>query len=307
VRRLRINLDASTLTHRVTDTQATRTELLGMSEFDGSSSNLEEPSDGDRSSSEAFSDASRQIADREITDREITDREITDREITDREITDREIADREIADELFDAIRPASPRSAESNLPKRIRRYRVERLLGSGSFGRVFLAHDDQLQRDVAIKVPASEVLNQPSKAHAYLEEARTIANLEHPNIVPVYDVGSTYDFPCFIVTKYIDGTNLAEAVGKKKPTVLETIRWVSAIARALHYAHGMGVVHRDVKPENILIEPGGKPFLVDLGLALTNENVGLGPRTLGTPAYMSPNRHAARVIASTDDPTSTV
>ncbi len=197
------------------------------------------------------------------------------------------------ADPLLDAIRPGSSdrNAGDGTLPRRIRRYGVEKLLGAGSFGRVYLARDDDLQRDVAIKVPALELLERQGAADTYLKEARTIANLEHPHIVPVYDVGSTYDFPCFIVTKYIDGTHLADALRAKALSREDALRIIVNIAQALHYAHGRGVVHRDVKPENILLDSKGHPFLVDLGLALTDDEVGRGPRMLGTPAYMSPEQ----------------
>src|SRR5437899_1343707 len=90
--------------------------------------------------------------------------------------------------------------------PERIGRYRVEKLLGRGGFGLVYLACDDQLQRPVAIKVPHRHRVANPEDAEAYLTEARTVANLDHPNIVPVHDVGSTDQFPCFVVSKFIDG-----------------------------------------------------------------------------------------------------
>src|SRR5271169_4368298 len=95
-------------------------------------------------------------------------------------------------------------------LPKQIGRYRVEKVLGAGGFGLVYLAHDDQLQRLVAIKVPHSRLVAQAQQAEAYLVEARTVANLDNPHIVPVYDVGSTADYPCYVVSKFIDGTDLA-------------------------------------------------------------------------------------------------
>src|SRR3954469_23515773 len=91
---------------------------------------------------------------------------------------------------------PAHP-SDTTPLPQRIGRYRLQRVLGEGGFGVVYLAHDEQLSRLVAIKVPRADRLAQ---AGAYLTEARTAASLDHPNIVPVYDVGSTDEFPCFIV-----------------------------------------------------------------------------------------------------------
>src|SRR5437899_7564902 len=95
--------------------------------------------------------------------------------------------------------------------PTHIGRYRIEKVLGQGGFGIVYLAHDDQLQRLVAIKVPHRHLVSRPEDADAYLTEARTVANLEHPNIVPVFDVGDNEQYPIFIVSKYIDGTTLAK------------------------------------------------------------------------------------------------
>ena len=105
---------------------------------------------------------------------------------------------------------PAAADMAPAQLPERIGRYRIERVLGKGGFGLVYLAHDDQLSRPVAIKVPHRKLVDRLEDAEAYLTEARTVANLDHPHIVPVFDVGSTEQFPCFVVSKYIDGTDLA-------------------------------------------------------------------------------------------------
>src|SRR5215813_13053440 len=175
--------------------------------------------------------------------------------------------------------------------PTHIGRYRIERVLGQGGFGLVYLAHDDQLQRLVAIKVPHRERVEQPEDAQAYLVEARTVANLDHPNIVPVHDVGSTDQFPCFIVSKYIEGSTLARKINKDRLTVMESVEAVATIAETLHYAHGKGLVHRDIKPGNILLDASGKPYVADFGLALREENVGQGPKYAGTPAYMSPEQ----------------
>src|SRR5271154_341487 len=95
-------------------------------------------------------------------------------------------------------------------VPQHIGRYRIEKVLGQGGFGLVYLAHDGQLQRLVAIKVPHRKLVDRPETAEAYLTEAGTVAKLDHPHIVPVYDVGSTEACPCFIVSKYVDGTDLA-------------------------------------------------------------------------------------------------
>ncbi len=94
-------------------------------------------------------------------------------------------------------------------LPARIDRYRVERLLGEGGFGLVYLAFDEQLQRLVAVKVPHGRLVARAEDAEIYLSEARAVASLDHAHIVPVYDVGSTMQFPCYVVSKYIDGQTL--------------------------------------------------------------------------------------------------
>ncbi len=175
--------------------------------------------------------------------------------------------------------------------PNQIGRYRIEKVLGQGGFGLVYLAHDDQLQRLVAIKVPHRKLVDRPEDAEAYLTEARTVANLDHPNIVPVHDVGSTEDCPCFVVSKYIDGTDLATRLKQSRLSLHEAVELVATVAEALHHAHKQGLVHRDIKPGNILLDKSGKPFVADFGLALREQDVGKGPRYAGTPAYMSPEQ----------------
>jgi eukaryotic-like serine/threonine-protein kinase len=183
------------------------------------------------------------------------------------------------------------PEIDTESLPAFIGRYRVERLLGEGGFGVVYLAHDDQLQRPVAIKVPHAHLLARDTDAEAYLAEARTVANLDHPNIVPVHDVGSTDKFPCFIVSKYIDGSDLATRLRQSRLSLNEVVELVATVAEALHHAHKQGLVHRDIKPSNILLDKGDKPFVADFGLTLREQDVGKGPRYVGTPAYMSPEQ----------------
>src|SRR6516162_2209096 len=125
----------------------------------------------------------------------------------------------------------APPVPADFTLPQRIGRYRIEGVLGRGGFGLVYLAHDEQLQRPVAVKVPHARLVAQAGDAEAYLTEARTVANLDHPNIVPVYDVGSTEDCPCYVVSKYIDGTNLATRLKHSRPSVAEAAELVANVA----------------------------------------------------------------------------
>ena len=175
--------------------------------------------------------------------------------------------------------------------PQHVGRYRVEKVLGQGGFGLVYLAHDDQLQRLVAIKVPHRKLVDRPEAAEAYLTEARTVANLDHPHIVPVFDVGSTADCPCYVVSKYIDGTDLATRLKRSRLSIHEAAELVATVAEALHHAHKQGLVHRDIKPGNLLLDRSGKPFVADFGLALREQDVGKGPRYAGTPAYMSPEQ----------------
>jgi serine/threonine protein kinase/formylglycine-generating enzyme required for sulfatase activity len=175
--------------------------------------------------------------------------------------------------------------------PQRIGRYRIERILGQGGFGIVYRAHDEQLQRPVAIKVPHPRLVARPEDAEAYLTEARTVAGLDHPNIVPVFDVGGTGGCPCFVVSKYIDGTDLATRLKQSRLSIHEAVEMVATVAEALHHAHEQGIVHRDVKPGNILLDKSGKPFIADFGLALREHDIGMGPCYVGTPAYMSPEQ----------------
>lgn len=176
-------------------------------------------------------------------------------------------------------------------LPAQIGRYRIEKLLGQGGFGIVYLARDADLARYVAIKVPHARLVAEAGNASLYLNEARTVASIDHPHIVPVHDVGRTEDFPCYIVSKYIDGTDLATRLKLSPLSLQEAIELVAVIAETLHFAHKQGLVHRDIKPGNILLDRGGKAFIADFGLALREQNVGKGPRHAGTPAYMSPEQ----------------
>ena len=175
--------------------------------------------------------------------------------------------------------------------PTKIGRYTILRLLGKGGFGRVYLAHDEDLDRPVAIKVPHRERITQPEDIEAYLSEARIVASLDHPHIVPVHDVGRTDDGLCFVVSKFIEGSDLAKKIKESRPGFHESAGLVATVAEALHFAHARGLVHRDIKPANIMIDASGNAFLADFGLALKEEDFGTGARIAGTPSYMSPEQ----------------
>jgi eukaryotic-like serine/threonine-protein kinase len=175
--------------------------------------------------------------------------------------------------------------------PSRIGRYRIIHRLGQGGFGRVYLAHDDDLDRPVAIKVPNPERITHPDDVELFLIEARILAKLDHPNIVPVFDVGHTEDGFFYIVSKYLEGNDLAAKIRQGRLEFGESSELIATIAEALHYAHGRGLVHRDIKPANILIDASGKPCVADFGLALRDEDFGNGVGVAGTPSYMSPEQ----------------
>jgi eukaryotic-like serine/threonine-protein kinase len=195
-----------------------------------------------------------------------------------------------------DPLLPTTPEvpganAASPRLPQQIGRHRVERLLGRGGFGVVYLAHDDQLHRHVAIKVPYRERISCPADVEAYMGEARILASLDHPHIVPVFDVGTTEDGLPFVVSKLIEGSDLMEKIKDGRPSVSDSAELVATVAEALHYAHHKGLVHRDVKPGNILIDTTGKPYVADFGLALKEEDFGKGAGFGGTVPYMSPEQ----------------
>jgi serine/threonine protein kinase/formylglycine-generating enzyme required for sulfatase activity len=174
--------------------------------------------------------------------------------------------------------------------PLYVGRYRVVRKLGEGGFGRVYLAHDETLDRLVALKLPRRKVMSRQCDVDAHLAEARAVASLDHPQIVPVYDVGGTHEYPCYIVSKYVDGESLAERRRRGRLSYVEAAELIAAVADPLHYAHEHQIVHRDVKPGNILLDAAGRPYITDFGLALKEGHSGESSFA-GTPPYMSPEQ----------------
>lgn len=182
------------------------------------------------------------------------------------------------------------PTAGES---KSIAHFTLTRLLGVGGFGVVWLAHDNDLERQVALKLPISKDHDTESSLH----EARTAATLHHPNIVAVYEVGRDGD-QVFIATEFIEGMTLRDVLSTGKPTIKRTVELVSTIASALQHAHDHGVIHRDVKPANILIGLDGKPSVADFGLAKrisAEQSISARGQILGTARYMSPEQAAGK------------
>ena len=168
-------------------------------------------------------------------------------------------------------------------------RFVVEREIGRGGMGVVFLARDLSLSRPVAIKLLPFDASADDERRNRFMREARTAAGLAHPNIVPIYSVEATEDV-VFFVMGFVDGETLGERVARRGPlSTAQVTRVVRDVARALAYAHGKGVVHRDVKPDNVLLELAtGRVLVTDFGIARVD---GGGTLTttgamVGTPLY---------------------
>jgi len=175
--------------------------------------------------------------------------------------------------------------------------FTVGDLLGEGGFAAVFRAREHRPRRDVAVKVVDLGLTPSPSLAVRFVREARTVARLEHPHIVPIYKVGGYQNEVLYIVMRCVDGPSLRQLLEKKRRlSVRKSATIARQVADALGYAHHYGVVHRDVKPDNILLDAGGHVLVTDFGIAqaaqeasgtqLTTEGM-----VVGTPQYMSPEQ----------------
>ncbi|MDX2192562.1 MAG: serine/threonine-protein kinase [Gemmatimonadales bacterium] len=188
-------------------------------------------------------------------------------------------------------------------------RYALERLLGEGGMGVVWLARDRQLDRPVALKVLPPAFAAQPDLRERFLRETRTAAGFSHPNIVPVFAVEEREGLLAFAMG-YVDGESLAERVRRAGPLApREVVKLVQDVGYALAYAHGRGVVHRDIKPDNIMLERAtGRALVMDFGIAraIAAPATGAGltrvGEVVGTPAYMSPEQASGDQVDGRSD-----
>jgi len=214
------------------------------------------------------------------------------------------------ASALAETIRPGAGRDTNTEMTGRVfGNYRVIRQLGQGGMGAVYLAEDLTLQRQVALKIPKFRHSDGPDARERFFREARAAAALNHPHICPVFHADEVDGTP-YIAMAFIDGQPLSRFVGTDEfhdsRRVVEVVR---AVADALQHAHDQGVIHRDLKPGNVMLDRTGRPIVTDFGLArriVANQESRITQegQLLGTPAYMSPEQIAGnpdQVSSSTD------
>ena len=206
--------------------------------------------------------------------------------------------DEPIPGHLLQAVRTLPVHSLRTRLLSdqkcRLGKFDLLEELGAGSFGHVFRAKDAELGRIVAIKVPRAGVLASQDDVERFLREARSAAQLSHPGIVTLHEVGHADDGTYFLIEEFVPGMTLERRLRDGSIPLRSAAELIAAVAEALDYAHRHGVIHRDIKPSNILIDDEGHPHLMDFGLAkrdtdeppLTEDG-----QVRGTPAYMSPEQ----------------
>ena len=167
----------------------------------------------------------------------------------------------------------------------------------------MFRAIDTRLGRVVAIKIPRAGVLGSEKEQERFIREAQSAAALRHPGIVSVYEIGGSREQP-FIVSAFVPGSTLAQTMASRKFDPREAAAIVCTLARALQYAHERGVIHRDVKPSNVMLDERCEPYLMDFGLARREGEalISVAGQILGTPAYMSPEQAEGRPADARSD-----
>ncbi|OAI41667.1 hypothetical protein AYO40_02725 [Planctomycetaceae bacterium SCGC AG-212-D15] len=201
---------------------------------------------------------------------------------------------------------PRSGGAPGADLPRQFGRYQIRRKLGQGGMGAVYLAFDQSLDREVALKVPQFKPGDGAIVLERFAREARAAATIQHPNICPVFDVGEVDGTP-FVTMAFIEGKPLSDLIARNKELPQQGVAsLVRKLAIALHEAHKKGVIHRDLKPANIMVNERKEPVIMDFGLArrLNKDDVRLtgAGAILGTPAYMSPEQVKSETLGPTTD-----
>ncbi|MCA9283824.1 MAG: serine/threonine protein kinase, partial [Phycisphaerales bacterium] len=183
--------------------------------------------------------------------------------------------------------------------PKSIGHYEVTRELGRGGMGVVYLGRDTRLDRDVAIKALPAELASDPVCLDRFEREAKTLAGLHHPNIAGIYGIVEQ-DGAKYLVLEYIEGETLADRIDRGPIRVDEALELAAEIAAGVEAAHEAGVIHRDLKPGNIIVTPGGKARVLDFGLARFDEGGSSSSGRHDSPTITVPQPQHSPTIAGT-------
>lgn len=188
--------------------------------------------------------------------------------------------------------------------PDKVGRYKIKSELGRGGMATVYRAYDPSFDREVAVKVLPREMVHNLVFRARFKRELKLIASLEHPAIVPVYDVGEEEDGRQYFVMRYMGGDSLSDWIKKGALSLQDTAIIIERLASALDYAHSKGIVHRDIKPDNVLFDETNHPYLTDFGIAKLTESAvsATGGGTMGTPAYVSPEQAQGAKVDSRAD-----
>lgn len=213
-----------------------------------------------------------------------------------------------------DVVRGAEPAiaspvgaAAEDSPPATIGGYTIVRLIGQGGMGRVYLARDEKLRRDVAIKVLHPSKARDPDATRRFLREGRATAAVDHPHVLTIHQVGEERGLPYIVMQRLVGRTLKAARQAEGRLPLPEVLRIGREIAEGLAAAHRQGLVHRDIKPDNVFLqEPHGQVRIIDFGLARTGTDEGLDATVdgsiVGTPAYMSPERVGGGTLDAKSD-----
>src|SRR3954468_9861637 len=184
-------------------------------------------------------------------------------------------------------------------------RYKVLEMIGGGGMANVYLAHDMILDRDVAVKILRLDFANNEEFIRRFHREAQSATSLAHPNIVSIYDVGDEDDSIYYIVMEYVEGQTLKEYIQKRSPVPIEDVLTImQQLTSAISHAHQNHIIHRDIKPQNILVDPNGTVKITDFGIAmaLSATSITQTNSVLGSVHYLSPEQARGGIVNHTSD-----
>lgn len=224
-------------------------------------------------------------------------------QVLDRSDPDETVVETDVTCPSCESRFSLTPAEEDTVIPDKIEsvgHFEIRRLLGHGSYGAVFLAWDAELDRRVALKVPRES--NSPRKSsRSFISEARAAAGIQHPNVMSIYEIGE-YQSGHYIACQYVEGVTLKQWLKERECSIQQAVKIMLAISRGVQAAHEKNVIHRDLKPGNILVDLNGNPVVADFGLARRESRgqvtLTVEGQLIGTPAYMSPEQARGDVSA---------